>query len=443
MRQLSKDERVIRLAIDIGASGGKHIVSIQQNQNIVYEEIYRFSNSMDHSIQGLVWNLELLWDEIKHGIKLSTAKYPELLTIGIDMWGVDYVLLDEQDNVILPAYAYRDKRTLEVVDEVHGLIPFVELYNISGTQYQPFNTIYQLYSDKKQNRLEQATSFLMLPEYFIWKLTGVKIHEYTNATTTGLVDIDDKEYSNAIISTLGLNKQLFTEITIPGQIFDLKADMQQELLTNAKVVVVATHDTASAVEAIDIRANEVFISSGTWSLVGIKTEHLSVTDFSRQLNFTHEGGPGYIRLQKNIMGLWIIQCLKEEMGYESFQDIIDDAISSTYTRIFDVNDKRFLSPNNMKQMIIQYFNECGIIAPRTNKDILKSVFVSLADSYKVAINEIIAITNKPIKAVHLFGGGAKNEFLNELIRESIHAGLKIYPIEASSIGNLKLQGVYK
>jgi rhamnulokinase len=428
------------LAIDIGASGGNHMLGIDQHGQIELEEIYHFDNAMtEDPSYGLVWDIKRLWHEVYTGIKQAIEKHPDIHSIGIDMWGVDYVLLND-DDLIEPVYAYRNSRTQMSIPRVHELISHQELYEITGIQYQPFNTIYQLYQDKMTGRLKKANSFLMLPEYFIWKLTGEKIHEYTNATTTSLVDIKTKEYSKKIIDKLGLSSDFFTHIVHPGVELELKECFKKEFNTNAKVILTATHDTASAVEAVEIQDHEAFISSGTWSLIGIKTQKDFIHSKALELNYTHEGGPGYIRLQKNIMGLWIVQQLKKECNFESYEEIVKSAKTSSFIDTFDVNANRFLSPKHMKQEIIQSFIDCNQYPPRSNSDVLNSVFHSLALSYKHAIREIEDITDQKIHALHIFGGGARNEHLNDLIRQQIEIPVYTYPIEASSLGNIKIQG---
>ncbi|MBN2300434.1 MAG: hypothetical protein JXC31_04505 [Acholeplasmataceae bacterium] len=428
------------LAIDIGASGGTHLLGIYNHGKFETEEIYRFDNSMtNNSVFGLVWDIERIWNEVLTGIQIAIDKHHELHSIGIDMWGVDYVLLND-NHLIEPAFAYRNSRTQISIPQVHNLISHKELYKITGIQNQPFNTIYQLYQDKISGRLALANSFLMLPEYFIWKLTGQKVHEYTNATTTGLVDINTKEFSKEIISKLGFDSSLFPPIIHPGKTFELRESLKKKLNTTAQVFLTATHDTASAVEAIDIKDNEAFISSGTWSLIGIKTQKDFITSKAAELNYTHEGGLGYVRLQKNIMGLWIIQELKKECKFNSFNDLVNDASTSCFTDIFDVNDSRFLSPKNMKQEIIQCFIDNNQTPPIKNTDILNAVFHSLAKSYKDALKELEEITNQKIDTLHIFGGGAKNEHLNDLIRKQIDITIYTYPIEASGLGNIKIQG---
>ena len=249
------------LAIDIGASSGRHIVGYMQNGEMMTEEIYRFPNGMDNVGGHLVWDTDRLFSEVKEGIKRSFEKYPEIVSLSIDTWGVDYVLLCG-DEEVTPTYAYRDSRTEEPIEAVHGIIPFAELYRRTGIQFNKFNSIYQLYADKLAGRLEGATDFLMIPEYLMYKLTGVKKKEITNATTTGLVNASTLRYDRKIWSCLGLPVSLDANLEMPGTLVGrLKSDIAKRVGGDLDVVLCATHDTASAVEAIEMEVNSPYISS--------------------------------------------------------------------------------------------------------------------------------------------------------------------------------------
>ncbi|HPW53044.1 MAG TPA: FGGY family carbohydrate kinase, partial [Erysipelotrichaceae bacterium] len=271
------------LAIDIGASSGRHIIGWKDNEEIHTEEVYRFNNGIIEEDGHLIWDVAYLLREVKKGIKEAKKRY-RIESLSIDTWGVDYVLLKEEKEV-LPVYAYRDKRTGRVIDEVHSIIPFEQLYQRTGCQFQPFNTIYQLYADKKQGRLQDVTDFLMIPEYLLYKLTGVKKKEFTNATTTGLVNCESLQFDKFIVERLDLPAALFGRLSQP----------QEELgyYEGIRVVLCATHDTASAVEGIPMKDHELYISSGTWSLLGVKTEKPLTDINSMKANYSNEGGAGY------------------------------------------------------------------------------------------------------------------------------------------------------
>ena len=265
------------LAIDIGASGGRHIIGYKDRGRIVTEELYRFPNGMDREDGHLVWDVERLLSEVKRGIGVALCKYPDICSVSIDTWGVDYVLM-RGDEAVMPVYAYRDDRVDRVIDEVHSIIPFEELYSRTGIQFNKFNTVYQLYADKLSGRLEGVTDFLMIPEYLMYRLTGVKRKEYTNATTTSLVNADTGEYDPCIFDRLGLARELITPVYKPGEaVGHLLPEVAAEVGGDLSVVLCATHDTGSAVEAIEMDTRSPYISSGTWSLLGVKTER-AITD---------------------------------------------------------------------------------------------------------------------------------------------------------------------
>ena len=426
------------LAIDIGASSGRHIIGFIEDDEIKTVEVYRFSNGVSELDGRLTWNIEHLFKEVKNGIKKSLELYPKIESMSIDTWGVDYVLLNG-DTEILPVYAYRDSRTKKVIDEVHSLIPFSRLYEITGSQFQEFNTIYQLYEDKLTCRLDTATDFLFIPEYLMYKLTGVKKHEYTNASTSGMMDAATNTYSSEIISSLGLKSELFTTLDKPKTyVGKFTEEVAIEVGGNIDVVLCATHDTASAVEGIPMKKNAPYISSGTWSLLGIKTSHAITNKEAMLANYSNEYGPDYIRFQKNIMGLWIIQCLAKEMNLD-FPTMVKMSTESEYLELFDVNSNEFFATNNMKESIINWFINKNIVPPTTDKDIINATYRSLAYSYKVAIDELESITKEKYDDLYIVGGGAKNKYLNELTKEFTKKNVIALPIEATAIGNLLIQ----
>ena len=295
------------LAIDIGASSGRHMVGWKESGEIKTEEVYRFPNGVQEVDGHLIWDMKRLLSEVKTGIAAAKAKYPKIESLSIDTWAVDHVLL-QGDKPVQPCYAYRDSRTEAVIPQVHEIVPFEELYAHTGIQFQPFNTIYQLYADKVSGRLEGVTDFLMIPAYLMYRLTGAKVHEYTIATTTGLVSARTGEFDRELIEKLGLPLALFGQLSQPGTVIGEYEGI--------KVILCATHDTASAVEGIPMEGNQPYISSGTWSLLGVKTEQPITDTASREANYSNESGVGYNRYQKNIMGMWIVNELKKEKRLE-------------------------------------------------------------------------------------------------------------------------------
>ena len=432
-------EKRYYLAVDIGASSGRHIVGWMEDGRLCTEEVYRFPNGVQRQDGHLVWDIEGIFAHVKEGLKAAFARYPRIESVSIDTWAVDYVLLDAQDQPVYPVYAYRDGRTQDAVGAVHGIVPFAQLYARTGIQFQPFNTIYQLYADKLAGRLDGAEDFLMVPEYLLWRLCGVKAREYTNATSTGLVNARTGQYDPAILQALGLPQRLFPSLTGPGAVLgELLPDVAAEAGGQCRVVLCATHDTASALEGIPMAEGEgLFLSSGTWSLLGAKLPQPLTSEESCRANFTNEGGVGYIRYLKNIMGLWIVQCIQKQLGI-SFGEMVDLARTSGYDRVFDVNDPRFTAPADMKAEIAAALSETGP-APAGDADLIRSVYRSLAESYGKAVREMEAVTGRSWDILYIAGGGAKNALLNDLTARATGKRVIALPIEATAIGNLKVQ----
>lgn len=424
------------LAIDIGASSGRHIVGWLENNKINTDEVYRFPNATKTRNGHLIWDIESLFDNVKKGIKEAFKKYPQIKSLAIDTWGVDYVLITNK-GYLPPCFAYRDNRTESVIDTVHKLITFDSLYERTGIQFQSFNTIYQMYDDLKRSRLDAATDFLMLPEYLNFILTGVKMHEYTNATTTGMVNAKSGEYDSEIISQIGLPSRIFKKLYQPGTIVgNLKPNIAKSVGGQTEVVLCASHDTASAVEGIPMDENSPYISSGTWSLLGLKVPNAITDENSRKANYSNEGGVGYIRYQKNIMGMWVVNRLKDELCPDkTFTQIVEEARQSTYNEWVDVNDNLFLAPQSMKQA----FDKMLKNRPQTDGDYFRCAFISLAQSYKTALNELRANSGKDFNTLYIVGGGAKNGLLNELTEQICKVKVCALPIEATALGNLKIQ----
>ena len=414
------------LAIDIGASSGRHIVGWKEDGQIKTKEVYRFDNGVKEKDGHLIWDIDHLEAKVRKGIDVALSEY-DLESLSIDTWGVDYVLLNG-DETIYPVYAYRDHRTQGVIEEVHSIVPFEELYEHTGCQFQPFNSIYQLYDDKKKGRLDHVTDFLMIPEYLMYRLTGIKKNEFTNATTMGLIDHETLDYDKAIIEKLGFPKHLFRKLYQPGE--------EVGEYKGVKVVLCATHDTGSAVEGIPMEGNELYISSGTWSLLGVKTDRPITDAGSLKANYSNEGGIGYNRYQKNIMGMWIVNELQKCLcPYTDIREIVELSQKSSYDEVLDANDPSLLSPENMKEA----FDALLKVKPEDTYDYFRCAYKSLALSYKKAIEELEGNTGKTYAKLYIVGGGAKNQFLNKLTEETTGKKVIALPIEATALGNLKVQ----
>ncbi len=415
------------LAIDIGASSGRHIVGWREDGAWRTDEVYRFPNGVTERDGHLFWDIDALLAHVKQGIALAKAKYPQIESLSIDTWGVDYVLL-HGDETIYPVYAYRDHRTETVIEKVHACMPFSALYRRTGIQFQPFNTVYQLFADREAGRLEGATDFLMIPEYLMYRLCGVKSHEYTNATTGGMVNAETGEYDAEIIAALGLPKHLFHKLQQPGT--------QIGMYEGIKVLLCATHDTGSAVEGIPMEGNEPYISSGTWSLLGVKTPKPITDAASEAANWSNEGGVGYNRYQKNIMGMWLPNRLRSELcPNKPWSEITTEAEASRYNETVDANAAAFLAPESMQAAFDAEVKQ----KPQTAGDYFRCAYRSLALSYQQAIEELERNTQRTYDKLYIVGGGAKNGFLNRLTEQATGKTVLALPIEATALGNLKIQ----
>ena len=423
------------LAIDIGASSGRGILAYMDHGVLKMEEVHRFFNHPLERNGKLVWDVDHLFLEIVNALKKCKEKgiCPDYM--GIDTWGVDYVLLDENDVRIGECHSYRDT-SRHKVEEVHKIVPFEELYKRTAIQFQGFNTVYQLYDDLSSGKLGKAKSLLMLPDYLNFLLTGIKEQEYTNATTTGLVNCLTHTFDPEILAKLGYNSSLFKELHQPGTILgDIKEEIAKEIGYSLKVAHVASHDTASAVLSIPLGKDEPYISSGTWSLLGLEVDNANNSDEARIYNYSNEGGLNHsFRLQKNIMGLWMIQEIRNELNPKpEFGEMVEMAKNCPNEKRVDVNSSKFLSPKSMIKAIKEEVGEVSL------GELIHIVYASLAESYARSLKELESITGKSFPKLHITGGGGKNMFLNELTAKAINRNVEVGPIEGTAIGNLLMQ----
>lgn len=425
------------LAIDIGASSGRHILgSLGRDGILSIEEIYRFPNAPVERNGDLVWDIDYLKQQIIAGLKRAgeMGRIPD--SVGIDTWAVDYALLGKKNDLLGPIHAYRSDRTQPVISSVHRAVSFETLYARTGIQFQPFNTIYQLAADQKSGLLKRAESMLMLPDYLHFFLTGKMSREYTNATSSGLVNTERHKWDNDILSALGYPEKLFPPLSQPGTKLGFFTDeIRKAVGYNALVVLPATHDTASAVVA-SLAGEGAYLSSGTWSLLGAVQKTAHKNGKCRCFNYSNEGHlNGTFRLQKNIMGLWIVQRLKEEEGGDlSFADLADLAARSEVDIDIDVNDPVYLAPENMKRQIEK---EAG--RSLSLGEALYAAFRGLAKCYRNSLTELSSITGEQYRELNVFGGGSKNALLNRLTAEIAKVRITAGPIEATAIGNLLVQ----
>lgn len=433
------------LGIDIGASSGRHMLGHVEDGQVVLEEIYRFYNGVSEVNGHLCWDLKQLFAEIKNGMKecAKAGKIP--VSAGVDTWGVDFVLLDENDRVLGDTIAYRDSRTNGMDEEVYRLIPEKELYARTGIQKAIFNTVYQLMAVKKQQPqyLKQAKSLLMIPDYFHFLLTGNKVQEYTNATTGQLVNPKTNDWDYELMEILGYPKEIFQEIKMPGTfVGSLTEEVAKEVGFQCKIVLPATHDTGSAVMSVpSLTDDTLYISSGTWSLMGTEIRQANCSAESMAKNFTNEGGYDCrYRYLKNIMGLWMIQSVRKELAPEQgFGEICESASKETISSIVDANDDRFLAPKNMTKEVQNACRESGQAVPEGISQLAAVIYNSLAKCYAKTVEEIEAITGVVYPCIHIVGGGANADYLNRLTADA--CGKKVYagPGEATAIGNIAAQ----
>lgn len=433
------------LAIDIGASSGRHILGHMEDGKMVLEEIHRFPNGMKECDGELCWDVDQLFEEIKTGMKKCKEAGKIPVSMGIDTWAVDYVLLDENQNRIGNAVGYRDGRTKGADDAVYQTIPLAQLYAKTGIQKQIFNTVYQLAAVKRDHPeyLEQAKSLLMIPEYFNFLLTGKMAAEYTNATTTQLISPVTNDWDMEMIEQLGYPKEIFKEIRKPGTVLgNLTEELKAEVGFDCAVVLPATHDTGSAVMAVPTNKEDtIYISSGTWSLMGTERMQADCSQQSMEHNFTNEGGYDYrFRYLKNIMGLWMIQSVRKELAPDQgFGEICENASKTDIASLVDCNDDRFLAPANMTAEVQKACEESGQQVPQGIAEVASVIYNSLAKCYADTIAEIEEMTGVHYDSIHVVGGGANAAYLNELTAKATGCTVYAGPTEATAIGNLTAQ----
>lgn len=433
------------LAIDIGASSGRHILAHLEEGRMVLEEIHRFPNGMVERDGENVWDVDELFAQIKLGMKKCGEQGKVPVSVGVDTWGVDFVLLDKEGRRIGNAVAYRDGRTRGMDEEVYKIISEDELYARTGIQKAIFNTIYQLMAlkVKKPEQLAEAQTMLLMPDYFHYMLSGVAATEYTEATTGQLVSPETKDWDRELIRKLGYPERIFQKMVTPGTVLgELTPEVQKEVGYNCRVVEPATHDTGSAVIAVPTdRDDALYISSGTWSLMGTELMEANCSPESKASNLTNEGGYDYrFRYLKNIMGLWMIQSVKKEIGGNlGFGEICDMASKCTISSIVDCNDDRFLAPANMTEEVRGACRESGQQVPEGLAEVASVIYNSLAQCYAKTIRQLEGITGKKYDRIHIVGGGSNADYLNRLTAKA--TGVPVYagPTEATAIGNIAAQ----
>lgn len=433
------------LAVDIGASSGRIIEGILKNNKISIREIYRFENSMVKKDNKFCWNIDFIFKNVLDGLKKAISLGDNIDSVGVDTWAVDYVLIDKKNNRIEPVYAYRDHRTDKSMEEVFDKISPKNIYRSTGIQFMQFNTLYQLYEHNKMKNLDNIQTFLMIPDYINYLLTGMKKVEFTNATTTQLFNIHKFNWDENLIKVIGVNRDIFPEIIKAGETLGSLRDEAKQRIgnTDLKVIEPATHDTGSAVAAVPaVDDNFAYISSGTWSLMGIESKKPICSEDALYYNFTNEGGVfDTFRVLKNIMGLWLIQEVKRLYKDKySFSDLVGLAEKAEpFKCLINPSHTRFLNPDNMIEEIKAYCIETNQEVPQTPGEIARCIFESLAFQYKEVLLQLRKLYKKDINKIYIIGGGCKNKFLNKLCADFTQCQVYAGPVEATAIGNLIVQ----
>lgn len=434
------------LAVDIGASSGRLIMSTLVDNKVSIKEIHRFKNQMYKEEGSYYWDIDNLFAEIVKGLKIFGNDNLEADSIGIDTWAVDYVLLGKDGKRLCPVYAYRDNRTNNSIEDFTRKISKEVIYEKTGIQFIKFNTLYQLYEQIKSNPniINEISCILMIPDYLNYLLCDKEAVEYTNASTTQFYNIHNKTWDDELLQEIGLTPSVFPDIAKAGTVIgNMTNSLENETkVKGLKVIAPATHDTGSAVVAVPALDNEfAYISSGTWSLMGIESDIPICDKKALEYNFTNEGGAyNTIRFLKNIMGLWLIQEVKRLLNDKySFSNLVELAKEADSVSIINPNDNRFMNPENMIDEIKSYCKETNQKVPNTTGEIAKCIFESLALQYKQVLVQLKEISNKTINKIHIVGGGCQNDYLNQLCAD--YTGCEVFagPVEATAIGNIMVQ----
>lgn len=433
------------LAIDLGASSGRHILAHKEHGKIVLQEIHRFENGFENKNGTLCWDTERLFSEIIKGMKKCKDLNIIPSSVAIDTWGVDFVLLDKDDKIVGDSVCYRDSRTNGMDAELSKIISEEALYGKTGIQKQLFNTSYQLLSIKLNNPqwLDEAQTFLFIPEYLSFLLSGKKASEYTIASTSQLINAEKKDWDYELLDLMGIPKKIFCPIHRPGTVVgNLRKEIAEEVGFDTKVILTAAHDTASAIAALPTEEDEtLYISSGTWSLLGTESMTPICTKESMEANLTNEGGYDYrFRFLKNIMGLWMMQSVRREWKEKvGFGEISAMARECDITSVVDPQSDVFFAPDSMIEAVKNECKRTGQPVPETLGEIAKVIYNSLSSCYATAIKQIESITGITYPSIAIVGGGSQDSYLNEMTAKASGKKVSAGPTEATAMGNLIIQ----
>ncbi len=443
--------RKVYLAVDFGGGSGRVMAGWLENGRIVMEEVHRFGNRQVRLGGHLYWDFPALFEDMKAGLKAAAAKGYNVVSIGIDTWGVDFGLIDRDGVLLGNPVCYRDERTKGVPDELSRIIAPADRYRATGIQAMEINTLSQLYSMKGSAQLEAADKLLFMPDLFAYFLTGVANNEYCIASTSELLDAKAREWSWETIRAFELPERIFGEVVMPGTLRGkLRPDIAEETgLGEVNVVAVGSHDTASAVAAVpavESCGNVAFLSSGTWSLLGVEMPEPILTEEARLAGFTNEGAVGEkIRFLQNITGLWILQRLMsewKERGEEiSYSELLPAAESACIDSIIPVDDAAFMNPVSMEKAICDHCRATSQAVPKSKAEMARCLFLSLAKRYSDAIEGVNRILSEPIKCLHIIGGGSQNALLNQMTADALGIPVWAGPAEATAMGNILVQAM--
>lgn len=450
--KMSEEKKYI--GFDFGAESGRCVVAILKDYHIELNEVHRFPTHNYRDASGFHWNVNEIFKEIVTGLKNASNKFgPKYESIGIDTWGVDYALIDKKNEILHNPYHYRDDRTDNIMEEAFSIVSKEKIYSIAGIQFMQFNTLFQLLADKKNDpsKLDTVNKMLLIPDYLNFLLSGQKKAEYTIASTTGLINPSNRDWSSELIEKFGIPKNIFAEIVEPGtKLGTILPSIADRVGLSADIPITATtgHDTAAAVVSVPADDdNWAFLSSGTWSLMGVEIKNPILNKDALKYNFTNEGGfENTIRFLKNIIGLWPIQeCRRywESKGNEYSYQYLTDKASETGNsgRWINLNDARFLKAGNMPSKINSFLEETGQEPADSIGDVIRIVLESLAFNYKKTLEEIEKITHNKIAKLHAVGGGIQNELLNQLAADALGIDVIAGPIEGTIVGNIGVQAI--
>ncbi len=446
-------ELIIILAFDLGASSGRALIGKVNldAKTLDVEEVYRFPNGPIRIGRHLYWDIPRLWNEVKEGIRLAYKKYGnKIASIGVDTWGVDFALLDNNGELVGLPYCYRDSRRKEAYEELLRVIPPERIYMRTGIQFMPINSLYQLYAMVKDRSslLHAARTFLMMPDLFNYWLTDVTSCEYTDASTTQFLDAYTKKWAFDLLEEINFPTNIFPEVIEAGtRLGPISSELAEELSISRTIDVIApaTHDTASAIVATPIDEDSAYISCGTWSLVGVELDRPLINRKAMEYNFTNEGGAlNTIRFLKNVQGMWFIEqirasLIRRGMNY-SYQELTEMAAkASGFKSFIDPDDPRFLAPLDMIDEIMKYLEESKQEKPSGIGELIRIVLESLAMKYRYVIERIEDLTGKRIRKINIVGGGSRNWLHNQLTADFSDRIVVAGPEEATSIGNILIQ----